>query len=116
MMQAAPRALRADERAVIASLCALNGVAIPDTATLDALMVVGHCECGCASIDFEVNAPGSAPYAEGYGTTADGIEVGLILWEREKRLAGLEVYMLGEDTPDFPLPGSLHRGEGAPAS
>ena len=85
MRKVTSRKLGIIERALVLGLCSLNGVPGPDEATLDALRVVGGCGCGCASIDFEANAPGGEPYAEGYGTTADGIPVGLILWERDKR-------------------------------
>ena len=114
MRKVTSRELGIIERALVLGLYSLNGVPGPDEATLDALRVVGGCGCGCTSIDFEANAPGGEPYAEGNGTTADGIPVGLILWERDKRFTGLEVYMLGEDTPDLPIPESLHRSDGAP--
>jgi len=115
-MEFIPRPLSETERAVVVQVCALNELPIPDISALERLRVVGQCDCGCASVDFMPDEAGASVLAGGYGVTPSGIEVGVILWERDGVVSGLEVYMLGEDTPELPQPESLHRSDGAPAS
>jgi hypothetical protein len=70
------------------------------------LEVVGRCECGCASIDFD--APTSDQHstliADGTGTTPSGGRVGVIVWGRPDAITGLEIYDLGAGDDDLVLP------------
>jgi hypothetical protein len=111
-----PRPLSDVEAAIVARLHAINELPVPSKAELEALQVVGGCKCGCASVDFLPDIGAAHVLADGYGVTPSNIEVGLILWERDRQLSGLEIYMLGVDTSELPTPASLHRGDGAPAS
>ena len=69
--------------------------------------VVGQCECGCASIDFAEDKPGARIVRDAIGRTASGIEVGALLWSNDGIAAGLEIYMLGVETAELPIPESL---------
>lgn len=73
------------------------------------LRVVGRCSCGCPSIDFVAGgqASGASPVANAHGTTADGVQVGMILWERDAAVSALEFYELGESIHSLPLVESL---------
>jgi len=111
MGEVPPRSLSEDEHSVVARLINLGGLKLTVPIT-----VVGKCECGCASIDFEPNKAGPKVLVDGYGRTAAGIEVGVLLWGYESSIAGLEVYMLGTDTGELPAPESLHLGGSVRAS
>lgn len=115
MGDVAPRPLTATEGAIVSRLLALHGLSVPGAAALAGWRVVGRCDCGCASVDFVSDVAPASVLADGYGVTPGGVPVGVILWQRDGVPSGLEVYMLGEDTPELPAPESLHRGEGAPA-
>jgi hypothetical protein len=73
------------------------------------LRVVGRCSCGCPSVDFVAGgqALGAAPVANAHGTTAEGVAVGVILWERDGAVSALEFYQLGEPVCSLPLVESL---------
>jgi len=77
--------------------------------SLIGLRVVGRCSCGCPSVDFVVGgqAVGASRIANAYGTTADGVAVGVILWERDGAVSSLEFYDLGEPVRSLPLVESL---------
>jgi hypothetical protein len=69
------------------------------------LRVVGRCSCGCPSVDFEKGgqAPPARVIADAYGETADGVQVGIILWGHEGRVTGLELYELAEPVRSLPV-------------
>jgi hypothetical protein len=85
-------------------------------ASLPCLIVVGRCECGCASVDFEECAPDlpSHPVADGIGKTPRGGSVGVIVWGRSDAITGLEIYDLGAGDCDLvlPVPGSIEPWKG----
>lgn len=70
------------------------------------LTVVGRCECGCASVDFDASesVERAAPIADGVGQTPLGGRVGVIVWGRCDTITGLEVYDLGAGDDDLVLP------------
>ena len=72
--------------------------------TTRTLRVVARCSCGCPSVDFEINGQAlpNEPLVEATGQTADGIEVGVILWGRRDAVTGLEFYE--RDRPFISLP------------
>ena len=85
------------ERAVVAWLLANAPVNAPLEHLLPRvpeLRVVGRCDCGCASVDFEVDGQsgGSHPIADAYAASSTGLKCGLILWGRDGAITGLEIY------------------------
>ncbi len=74
--------------------------------TVEGLTVVGKCDCGCDSVDFqEHNAvPDIKPIADGTGITPKGGVVGVIVWGTPKIITGLEIYDLGAGDKDLTLP------------
>ena len=83
--------------------------ATPDTSALVSaigdLRVVGGCDCGCASVDFEKNSSEHAqPIADGIGKTARGGDVGIIVWGTRNAITGLEIYDRGAGDDDLYLP------------
>jgi hypothetical protein len=82
---------------------------------LDKARVVSRCYCGCASVDFSIEGVGP-PLGEPIGVladfeyrTADGHFCGAFVFERARRLAGLEVWSVdGLSTPSaLPEPRQL---------
>ena len=115
MLPITPRPLTETERALVERLCILNAVPVSSSGDVTRLQVIGRCECGCASVDF-IPDEGSSVLGDAFGTTASGIEVGLLLWGRAGMVSGLEVYMLGEETSELPDPQTLRPGHQRPAS
>jgi hypothetical protein len=108
------RLIREDEAEVIRA--ALERAKVADisegaTGTISSLQVVSRCECGCASIDFDLPASEkrSTPLADGTAKTPRGGAVGVIVWGRDGAIAGLEIYDLGAGDDDLvlPLPASI---------
>jgi hypothetical protein len=73
------------------------------------LRVVGRCSCGCPSVDFAVNGQGAgaAPIADSRGKTAEGVEVGVILWGRDGAVTGLELYEFDQPVRSLPQTATL---------
>ena len=60
---------------------------------VEELRVVGGCDCGCCSLEFQPGGWGKAEIvAEAYASYPDGQKAGLILWGRNGELVLLEVY------------------------
>ena len=61
--------------------------------TVDGLRVVGICDCGCPSIDFEIGGRGGGTciIADAPGTSPEGFYVDLILWSKGEVITALEV-------------------------
>ncbi len=59
------------------------------------LRVVGHCGCGCPSVDFQGGgqAAGAKPIADAVGETAEGTSVGIILGKRGQSM-NLGIFLL----------------------
>jgi hypothetical protein len=74
--------------------------------TVEGLTVVGKCDCGCDSVDFQEHnsVPDIKPIADGTGITAKGGTVGVIVWGTPKIITGLEIYDLGAGDKDLTLP------------
>lgn len=96
-----PPALSDADVAIVARMIAFSERSYPLPT-----VVVGRCECGCASIDFLPDEAQESVVADAYGRTATGIDVG-VHWARGGVLSGLEVCMLGTDTDQLPTPESL---------
>jgi hypothetical protein len=89
-----------DDEAACIRVTLERAPAIPNasvlTATIVHLRVVGGCDCGCASVDFEKDSSGDTqPIADATGRTARGGDVGIIVWGTSNAITGLEVYDLG---------------------
>ncbi|HYF38453.1 MAG TPA: hypothetical protein VD930_02110 [Gemmatimonadales bacterium] len=102
------RTLEKRERRLIEWLLR-NAATTPDAASLlDAvagLHVVDGCACGCPSVDFEVGGQDAQAsiIADALGTSPEGLPVGVLLWAKEGRISGLEVYPF-EDAERVGLP------------
>jgi len=110
------RGLGPDEQALMQWLL-MNGVpgATALLPQLAFLRIVSRCSCGCPSVGFQVgqgaiNVDGLPRIVADFrGTTADGVDVGVILWTESGQLSSLEVYDY-EGRSGFGLPrlDSLH--------
>ena len=109
--QAAAEALTQEERTLVEWLIANGSEAAKEySLQLADISVVGACTCGCPTIDLALEnrdqrktAP-SEILADFAGTTAEGIEVGIILHAREGEISELEVYAIANATGPFSLP------------
>ena len=99
-----PRPLNPDEREFLVYL--LNKfVPNPENylSQLERVVVVGQCACGCPSIDMwkagEEPAPGERSHVfwSGSGTNAVGELVGLLLWQTDGMLSGLEIFPCSDE-------------------
>jgi hypothetical protein len=75
-------------------------------ASIRSLFIGGRCECGCASVDFDVpiSLSRQKPMGDGIGLTPNGGRVGIIVWGNEDTITGLEIYDLGAGDGDIVLP------------
>ena len=108
-MIAERRSIREDEIEVIRATLERAGVqaVMASAATsIHGLAVVGRCECGCASVDFDAthSEERSVPVGDGIGKTPRGGQVGVIVWGRADAITGLEIYDLGAGDDDLVLP------------
>ncbi len=112
------RELTSDERK-LAEWMLVNGIEHARTflRDLNHARVYSSCPCGCASIDFVIE--GHEVPTGGIGILGDfrfgqGDETsGVFIFERESRLAGIEVYSFGEQTHRvLPSPSELRPFEG----
>ena len=107
-----PRSLSAGERdALVTILSYANFVGRAALLEqVDAVRIVGGCDCGCATVDLEIpDAPPSDAIAYPIPSEAtvfdpDGQAIGgILVFARDGRLAQLEVYSYG-DEPISPFP------------
>ena len=101
------RKLTPEEAAVVERTLAVaaKDAAAPQFAKLvQALQVVGRCDCGCASVNFLYLAEGQIPriVADATATSESGDNLGVMIWAHGDRLVGLEVY--GHGNAPAPLP------------
>ena len=76
------------------------------------LRVVARCACGCASVDFILHGQSARarPIAEAVACDSCGRACGVIVWELDGRVSGLEVYEREPDSAtELPSVGSLRR-------
>ena len=89
-----PRSITADEAAVINQALRRAGVkATPEDIirTIISLRVIGECECGCRSIQFESREGEEYMLADGVGYLRNGERVDVIVWGRDLSIASLEL-------------------------
>ena len=104
------RPLSAREIEIVSWLLAHASRSLEHLASMpNTLRVVGRCDCGCPSVDFEVGgqAPPNAPLVEATGRTADGIYVGVVLWGRRDVVTGLEFHEMDRPVRSLPLVATL---------
>lgn len=106
------RALTEIEAAVIAAAIARAPFGDPGPASSylqPELKVVGRCDCGCDSVFFEGIETAKEQYriADGLGYSAEGEEIGVIVWADNGRIVHLELYNYTENLPRLPLPDSV---------
>ena len=103
------RAIRDDEAEVIRAALEMAPVAHVGEAAIAAisgLRVIGRCECGCASVNFDSSESGqrAKPIADGTAKTLRGGDVGIIVWGCADAITGLEIYDVGAGDNDLLLP------------
>jgi hypothetical protein len=103
------RPIRQDEVEVIGATlerASVRPVTTSAAAAIHSLTVVGRCECGCASVDFDAlpTEERPTPVADGIGETPSGGRVGIIVWGGPDAITGIEVYDLGTGDGDLVLP------------
>lgn len=76
---------------------------------MDALEVIGECDCGCGTIDLQVGGRASEPKAADYVTVeAYGKGVDVLLFARDGLLSSLEIIDHGDSRPlPYPEPSEL---------
>lgn len=115
MSERFPRPISTDEADVVRA--ALIKAAEGDAGaaligSVDRLVVIGRCKCGCASVDFE--CPGGhrtgALLAHGMARTSKGFQVGVLVWGDERGIRGLEIFELDMDVEankELPVPDTI---------
>jgi hypothetical protein len=113
----AVRAISADERAILE--CALQyapakGGHMPSLDQLDSLQVVGKCECGCASVDFQHLKPGEIAevVADAIGETRSGETVDVIVFALGGNFVALEFVGYSDIPATLPVPSTVRGWDG----
>lgn len=119
MKSVAPRPASIEESAVVRR--ALEAAPLPHGAEsglwANPLIVVGECECGCRSVQFETESQEAENrVADGVAYLLGGERVDIIVWARGKSISGLEIVDYGQSNGRFPLPESVCSWESADAS
>jgi len=103
------RSINQQERKLILWLIEHSSPSRPHLASqIDSLRVVSKCKCGCPTVYFAVE--GDPPSRKGeaiisdFLSQADGLEVGVMLFELHERLSSLEVYSCAGNDKSFGLP------------
>ncbi len=114
-MEIEPRPINNAEALVVSTalhVAPTNPVSEQLLASIDSLVVVDKCGCGCASVDFEKQHEnsGNIPIADAIGLTPRGGEVGIIVWGTTFKITGLEIFDLGAGQEDLvlPIPATIH--------
>jgi hypothetical protein len=72
---------------------AMRDISAYRTRPVTALRVVGGCDCGCSSLDFQPDVSGPTEMlADAVAVYPDKTKAGLILWGRNNEILSLEVY------------------------
>ena len=116
----AVRAISADERAVLERAlqrAPAKCTHMPPLDQLDSLQVVGKCDCGCASVDFQHLKPGEIAevVADAIGETRSGETVDVIVFALGGNLVALEIVGYSDIPATLPVPSSV-RGWGGEGS
>lgn len=71
--------------------------------------MVGRCDCGCASLDFQHKTSGSHIIADWGALYPDRQRAGIILWGRDNELVMLEIYEMDPVADRVPQIADLRR-------
>ena len=90
------------ERAVLVG--AIKDADIPSLTHGNSLQVVGRCDCGCASVDFQHLRPGQIPslMADAIGETPSGEHVNVLVFACENQFTALEIVGYTDDPVGLP--------------
>ena len=107
-----PRPLSVEEHDLIEALLgAVRSGVSRYISQLERAQVVGCCGCGCPSINLVIGESAdrsASPLILGDAESPEGVQVGIILWERGGVLSGLEVHPWdGSDVIRLPTPETL---------
>jgi hypothetical protein len=89
-----PRVIQPDELAVLEAAISRASVGSTSSATLQnlqALSVIGVCECGCRSVYFLPIGRGDTRIADGLGRTASGKRVDVMVWTSGNHVSALDI-------------------------
>lgn len=119
MVPEPPRDLTTEEAILIGWLATSSQTSHEEYASqIEGLKVVGHCECGCGSIDLEVsdslrsNLSHRGIIADYIGWTEDRRLFGVMLWARHGLLELLEIVIYDGAGPiSTPRPEMLNTGD-----
>lgn len=105
----AVRSITARELAVMGRAVEVGALDVADVPSLDhlsSLQVVGRCDCGCASVDFQHLRPGQAQtlVADAIGETPDGERVNVLVFASDGQFTCLEIVGYSDDPPPLPIP------------
>lgn len=110
-----PRDITPHEAEIVGWLlehAAMRDVTAYLTKPVAALRVVGGCDCGCSSLDFQSAGGGrKTMVADGLAIYPDRQQAGLILWGRDGEIVMLEVYEMHPVADRVPELGDLRRWE-----
>lgn len=108
----AARSITASELAVLSravEVGALEGADVPSLDPLSSLQVVGRCDCGCASVDFQRLGPGQVPslVADAMGETPNGERVNVLVFASDGQFTQLEIVGYSDDPAPLPIPSTV---------
>jgi hypothetical protein len=102
----APRELEVLRRAL--AVCRTDAASVSHDSVAAALIVCSRCECGCDTVEFErIGDEVPALIADGLGATADGAEVGLLVFGTANAITCLEVYSFDDGPARLPTLDSI---------
>ena len=119
MQPISPRPINAKEVAVLQAALTrapLAEVPLEIIQSVSRLTVIGRCDCGCDSVDFErKETTGSIFYrlADAISFSETGEETGVMVWAESNKIVSLEVYNFSDDVAHLPVPESIRSFETA---
>jgi hypothetical protein len=117
----AVRAISGEERAILEralQYAPADGADLPSLDQLDSLQVVGKCQCGCASVDFQHLKPGEIAdvAADAIGETSAGERVGIIVFALGGNFQALEIVGYSDNPAPLPVPSTIRGWDGQGAA
>ena len=91
-----------------------DGAEAPPLDQLDSLQVVGKCQCGCASVDFQHIKSGQIAQivADAIGETPSGEQVGVLVFALGGDFVGLDIVGYSDDPAPLPLESTVRGWDG----
>lgn len=116
----ASRPINAAEAAVVEACLEVSGLGAESLgASVDALSVVGQCSCGCASVDFAVNASDASEavlLVQAAGKAPSGEDLMIGIWAQGCSISEMEVFSCTGGHAPLPVVSSIKRWLGAGSS